>query len=344
MIFSIVITVLALGLMICVHELAHMLTAKRFGVLCHEFSIGMGPKLCSFGKGETKYNLRLLPIGGFVQMEGEGDESDNPRSFGKLIWWKRIIVLAAGAAVNILVGWLVFCVIAGCYGITPSVVDSVPEQYAETTVFQAGDEIMKIGGSKVHTQNDVLMAMSRLEADETDVTVKRNGKRVVLRATVRNESGERLLGVYMKHVEKPGVISALRYGAYDSIYVVKAVILSLGDLITGKQSLNALSGPVEIVSVVDDVVDAKPAEGQRDYRLNALLELFALISVNLGVFNLLPIPALDGGQILFVVIERIIGRKIKPEVVGTVNLIFFSLLMLLAVYVTFGDVMSLIGK
>lgn len=341
MIFAIIITVLALGIMVCLHELAHMLTAKKFGVLCHEFSIGMGPKLFSLGKGETKYSVRLLPIGGFVQMEGESEESDNPRAFGNQKWWKRLIVLAAGAVSNIIFGWILFSIIAANYGIVPTVVESIPEAYRETTVFREGDEVLKIGKTRVHSRNDMLMSLSMTDEDILDVTVRRDGEKIVLRAPVYRN---RLLGVGLANVESPSFIQSVRYGAYDSVYIVKAVVWAVRDLITGKQSLNALSGPVEIVAVVDDVVQSEPVSKEDDYRLRVLLELFAMISVNLGVFNLLPIPALDGGQIVFVVIERIIGRKIKAEVIGTVNFVFFALLMLLAVYVTCGDIIGLVKQ
>lgn len=344
MIFSIIITILALGIMVCMHELAHMLTAKRFGILCHEFSIGMGPKLFSFGKGETKYSVRLLPIGGFVQMEGESGDSENPRSFGKQKWWKRLIVLAAGAISNIIFGWILFSILAAGNGIAPSNVESISAPYENNTVFRANDEILKIDGIRVHTRNDMRMTLEMTDKDVLEVTVMRDGERVVLSAPVHETVYGRILGVNLKSIENPSLIQAVQYGGYDAVYTVKAVFWAVCDLITGKQSLDALSGPVEIVAVVDDVVQSEPVNKENDFRLMILLELFALISVNLGVFNLLPVPALDGGQMIFVIIERIIGRKLKPEIIGAVNFVFFALLMVLAVYVTCGDVIGLVKQ
>lgn len=351
MIFSIIITVVALGFMVIVHELGHMLTAKSFGVIVHEFSIGMGPKLFSVKKGETAYSLRLLPIGGFVQLEGEpgavdpgadktisvSEEDDNPRSFVNQAWWKRLIILVAGAAVNILVGWLLFVIINSNLTIVPTVINYIPQEYESQSVFRAGDEILRVDGARVHTRSDVNMSVALAREDILDVVVRRNGEVITLRAPLQSRGSQRLLGVVFSELNDPNAFTIMRYSAYDTVYVVKAVVWAVRDLILGRQSVDSLSGPVEIVSVVDTV-----AQSGADDTWLALLSLFALISVNLGVFNLLPIPGLDGGQMLFVVIERIIRRKIKPEVIGTINFVCFALLMVLAVYVTFGDVMGLI--
>ncbi len=337
MIFSVVLTIVALGFMVCVHELGHMLAAKSFGVLVHEFSIGMGPKLFSVKKGETAYSLRLLPLGGFVRMEGENGESDNPRAFDRAAWWKRLIVLATGAIVNIAVGWILFVIInMGSY-VVPTVVEEVPDSFMSESVFRAGDEILRIGKTRVHTINDVSMSLSMTDEDIVDVTVRRDGEKMTLRAPLFDVSGEKKLGVRFAITENPNILTSMRYGVYDTVYIVKAVLWAVRDLILGRQNVDSLSGPVEIVSVVDTV-----AQSGSENTLLMLMSLFAMIAVNLGVFNLLPIPALDGGQMLFVIIEKIIGRKIKPEIVGTINFIFFALLMILALYVTFGDVMGLI--
>ncbi len=338
MIFSVVLTLLALSFMVVVHELGHMLTAKRFGALVHEFSVGMGPKLFSVKKGETAYTLRLLPIGGYVSMEGEQGDSDNPRAFGNLAWWKRLVVLAAGAVINVAVGWALFAVINCFEPIVPAVVDYVPEQY-EGSVFKAGDELLRVNGSAVHTRNDVSMSVSMAEDDVIDVLVRRGGERLPLRARLYKTDYGPLLGVVFKPIENPSVFTSARYALYDTAYVVKAVVFAVRDLIVGRQSVDSLSGPVEIVSVVDTVAES----GAKNTWL-ILMDIFALIAVNLGVFNLLPVPGLDGGQMLFVIIEKITGKKIKPEVAGTINLVFFALLAVLAAYVTFGDVMGIINK
>lgn len=348
MVFSIVITVLALGAMVCLHELGHMIVAKSFGVLVNEFSIGMGPKLFSVKPGETVYSLRLLPIGGYVQMYGEGDEgdedgaepTDKSRSFRCLKRWKKIVILATGATLNIVLGLILFAVINMCTYVQPAVVTGCVEGYENVTVFQDGDEILRVGGTRIHTFQDLTMKLVEPEiqaADKIEVTVRRDGKKLVLDAPLYEEDGsKKLMLIFNEVIRSPGFFTSVRYAGYDTVYVVKAVVRALGDLITGRQSVDSLSGPVEIVAQVDDL-----ASTGSPYTWLMLLSLFALITVNLGVFNLLPIPALDGGQILFLLIEKIIGREIKPKVAGTVNAVFFALLMAVAVYVTVGDVIGL---
>ncbi len=346
MVFSIVITILALGAMICIHEMGHMVAAKCFGVYVKEFSIGMGPKLFSIRPRETVYSLRLLPIGGYVQMEGEGYDGDGEepvdtsRSFRHLKPWKRFIILAAGATLNVILGLVIFAVVNINSSVVPTVITGPSEGYEKVSVFKAGDEILRVGGSRTHTYQDVVMKLSEPEIqkrDSVDVVVRRDGKKLTLDAPLYGKEGGKLMMVGFEAIYKPGFFTSLRYAVYDTGFVVKAVVGAVGDLITGRQSVDSLSGPVEIVSVVDDVSSAKSP-----YTWLSLLSLFALITVNLGVFNLLPIPALDGGQILFLLIEKIIGKEIKPSVAGTINTVFFALLMLLAVYVTVDDIAGLI--
>ncbi len=343
MIFSIIITILALSVMICIHELGHMIAAKCFGVYVEEFSLGMGPKLFSLKPKETTYCVRLLPLGGFVKMEGEVEEEDQepgPRSFARLSTWKRFVVLCAGAVLNVVLGLLMFVIINLNSAVYPPVVVDVPEEYANSSVFRAEDEILSIDGARVHSFNDILMELSDNDvqsADSVNVTVRRNGEKLVLDAPLYGKEGDKRLMVMFGMVEKPGLLASVRYASYDTVYVVKAVLGAVGDLLTGKQSVDSLGGPVEIVAVVDQVAQTKTATTWLD-----LMWLFALITVNLGVFNLLPIPALDGGQILFLLIEKIIGKKIKPQIMGMINSVFFALLMLLAVYVTVGDIAGLI--
>lgn len=346
MIFSIAITILALGAMVCIHELGHMLAAKSFGVLVKEFSIGMGPKLFSVKPGETAYSLRLLPIGGYVQMEGEGYEegqetADKSRSFRYLKPWKKFIVLAAGATLNVILGLILFTVINMCTYVQPPIVTGPVEGYENVTVFQAGDEILKVGKTRIHTFQDLTMKLAEQEiqsADKIDVTVRRNGQKLVISAPLYEDSdGKKLMLIFGEIIRSPGPVTSVRYACYDTVYVVKAVIKAVGDLITGRQSVDSLSGPVEIVATVDYV-----ASTDSPYTWLSLLSLFALITVNLGVFNLLPIPALDGGQILFLLIEKLIRRELKPQIAGAVNAVFFALLMALAVYVTVGDIAGLV--
>ena len=326
--------------MIFIHELGHFITAKRFGVLVHEFAIGMGPKLFSFGKGETKYSIRVLPIGGYVKLEGENEieKNDNPRSFSNLTPLKRIIVLISGALMNVLLGFIIFTVINLNVGITPPVVKEIPAEYASVqTNFQIGDEILKLNNTRTHTFDDISLFMSRYDQSELSVKIRRNGEIVKLEniKLLQTESGYKL-GVAFSS-EKASFIKCAQNAVYDTIYISKAVIFALWDLIAGNAGLNTLSGPVEIVSTVDKVVSSESS-----YNYLSVLMLFAMITVNLGVFNLLPFPALDGGSIIFALYELVTRRKIKSEIVGYASVVGFALLMLLAVYVTAGDIIDII--
>lgn len=320
------------------HELGHFVAAKRFGVIVHEFSIGMGPRLFGFGKGETKYSVRLLPLGGYVKLEGEGEteESDNPRSFSNLSPIKRIIILFAGAFMNILLGFLLFTVINVKTGIVPAKIAAVPDEFIEETVFLKDDEIIKLDNTRIHTFDDVSLFMSRCDSN-ISVTVRRNGEIKTFDDFLpfKTENGYKL-GVSFAS-QKASFLKSAEYAVYDTVYITKAVFFALGDLICGRAGLNTLSGPVEIVSVVGEVASQK-----NSYTVFSVLMLFAMITVNLGIFNLLPFPALDGGSIVFAFYELITGRKVKSEILGYASMIGFALLMILALFVTVGDITDLI--
>lgn len=326
--------------MVFLHELGHFLTAKSFGVLVHEFAIGMGPKIFSFGKGETKYSLRLLPLGGYVKLEGENDveENDNPRSFSNLPPFKRIIVLVSGALMNILLGILLFTIINLKVGIQPTVIGGIPEEFpTNKEVFVVGDEITELNGTNVHTMDDVSLFMSRNDSKSIDITLDRNGKEFVIEDFKLHETeyGYKL-GVTFP-AKKTNVFESLEFAFYDTINVTKAVYFAVGDLITGREDINNLSGPVEIVGAVGQVTE----QTQGETTAIMILLLFAMITVNLGIFNLLPFPALDGGSIIFALYELITKKKVKSEIVGYASMIGFVLLMVLALYVTVGDILAL---
>ena len=341
---SILITIIGFGIMIFIHELGHFIAAKKFGVLVHEFSIGMGPKLFSKKGKETMYSLRLLPIGGYIKLEGENaleeeEDLNNPRSFINLHPFKRIIILFAGAFMNVLLGFLLLTIINANTGVTSSTVFSVPQEYVErNSVFRDGDEILKLNNTRVHTYDDVSLYMSRYDKDTLKVTLRRDGKVKTYDCNLFEENGRHMLGVSFSR-ENASIIKSAQFAVYDTGYIIKAVFFALGDLFTGKAPMNSLSGPVEIVSVVGEVASVK-----NEYTILNILMLFAMITINLGVFNLLPFPALDGGTIVFALYELITKKKVKNQIVGYATAIGFALLMLLAVFVTAGDVMDLFSK
>lgn len=338
MFFSIIVTVIAFGIMVILHEAGHFFTAKRFGVTVHEFSVGMGPLLFKRRKGETQYSLRLLPLGGYVRLEGEEDSSDDPNAFLNISPIKRIIVLAAGAFMNIMLGFLCFVIINNVYSYvqTPVISEIIENSSAEEAGLMAGDEIIRLGNTRVYTQSDV--ELFKLTAPQKfEIDYKRDGKnqKTVIELT---ESG--VIG-FKGSVKKLSFPQTFQYSYYDTRYVVKAVLVSLRLLFTGGAKVSDMSGPVGIVQVVDEV--KTDAEGYGALALiMQMLMLFAMISVNLGVFNLLPFPALDGGSIIFSFIELVTRKKLKPEVLGYINLIGLALILGLGLFITYSDIMKLL--
>lgn len=329
MIVTIIVSVLVFGLLIGVHEFGHLIAAKLCKIKVYEFAIGMGTKLFSFEKGGTKYSLRLFPVGGFCNLN-EDVESDREDAFGNKSPLQKIFVLASGALMNLLLGFLVLCIIMGTPKeiVTNKVGEVLEYAPAYTQGLQAGDEIVKINKTSTNLIDDVMLEMNYSDGSDIELTVKRNGERVKLNITpYKDENGRFIIGY------KPAVISnsplqTLRNSFYYSIYISKAVLISLRDMICGKVAMNQVSGPVGIVKEIGNAASMG---------FNRLLELIALITINLGLFNLLPFPALDGGRIVFAVYELITRKKVPVSAEAVVHFIGLMLLLLLMLIVTFGD-------
>ncbi len=339
--FSIVVTILAFGIMVMLHELGHFLTAKRFGVTVHEFSIGMGPLLCKWGKGETQYSIRLLPLGGYVKLEGEEEESDNPRAFSNISPIKRICILVAGAAMNVLLGFLCFVIINNTYPRVqvPTISSIVENSAAEEAGLQVGDEIIKLNKTPVATQSDVNLFMMG-KPDKVDVTYLRDGEKRVTTLYPTIQNGRLLIGFTSSRKEL-SFLETLEFSWYDTRYVVKAVFVSIKMLFTGQAKVSDMSGPVGVVQIVGSATESASPHGALAVVMQ-LLMLFAMISVNLGVFNLLPFPALDGGSIIFAFIELVTRKKLKQEVLGFINLAGLALILGLGIFIMYSDIMKLL--
>ncbi|MBO4898467.1 MAG: RIP metalloprotease RseP [Clostridia bacterium] len=326
--------ILIFGLLIFIHEFGHFTAAKSFNILVHEFSIGMGPAIFKKKKGETQYSLRAFPIGGFVKLEGEDGSSDSPRAFCNAKAWKRIIVLVAGAAMNILLGFIIYIFIFSfASGIATPVVKSVSENSpAAEAGIMPGDRIVRVGGSKVNIYSDISLDLYLNGGNPIDITVSRGGEIKTFNITPKNDDGRYILG-FKPELEKPAPGIVLHSAFYNTIFIVKAVYVSLKELIFGRVPVNEMSGPVGIVGEI-----SKAAK----YGILDVLSLAALIAVNLGVMNMLPFPALDGGRVIFVLIEILRGGKqLKPEVEGYVHMIGFMLLIALMLFITYSDITKL---
>ncbi len=335
--WTILVAIIFFGIIIMVHEAGHFTFAKIFGVKVNEFSLGMGPTLLKKKKGETQYSWRLLPIGGFVSMEGEDEDSDDERAFNNKPCWQRIIIVVAGALVNIILGLIIVAIMLG---VTDNLsgtsyvnffnVDG--QQVGEYNGLQSKDKIIKIDGKRVYYYTDVPYLLSRDEGKTADLLVERDGKKIELKDIEMPYQN-----IVMVGVEKTAG-TVFKDTFKESASIFRMVWLSLFDMVTGKYSIQDVSGPVGVVDYVSDA--AQQSAQTKDY--TGLLSIMALITINIGVFNLLPIPALDGGRLLFLVIELIRRKPVKQKYEALVHGIGMAILLLFMVAITFKDIYSLI--
>ncbi len=329
--------ILIFGVIIFIHELGHFLTAKIFGVKVHEFAIGMGPKLFGKQKGDTFYSVRLIPMGGYVKMEGEDENSEDPKAFSNKKPWQRFIILFAGAFMNLLLGFVLLVTLNAASPRLPAIptmqVVSVQEGMgAETAGILAGDKILAIDGNRIHTQLDFSLALDG--KDTVNVTVDRSGEQTTLPVTLTEYEGSKRLGI-IQAVEEKNVGNVISYSFFETFSIIKLTYQSFFGMFNGSVAVDQMSGPVGIVSGISNAA-------QRGFF--DVLWLAIIISLNLGVVNLLPLPALDGGRIVFVLWEMITKKKLKPEQEGFIHFIGFVILILFMLYVTKNDIMRLFAR
>ena len=350
---SIIFAILLFSFLIFIHELGHFVAAKLSNVQVNEFSLFMGPAIFKKQKGETLYSLRCIPIGGYCAMEGEDADTDNPRSFQKAAWWKRLIILLAGSGMNFLVGILLLAVV---YAPVKQIV--VPEiAYAEegcTIVredgFHIGDRFLEVDGEKIYVQSDFSMILSLNPGDTHDFVVERDGKKVVLndfaleKHLFTDESGNQSERYgFSFGVEDANFHNKITYVWNSSVNIIRSVRLSLQMLVTGRAGLKDLSGPVGIVQIMSDTAQNSPT------LLDAVMNMLyfgGFLAVNLSVMNLLPIPALDGGRavglLLTTAVEAVIKKKINPKYEGYLHSAGMVLLLILMAVILFKDIFVII--
>ena len=345
-IFVILLTLLVFGVVIFIHELGHFLAAKACGIKVLEFAMGMGPKLIKFQKGETLYSLRLFPIGGFCSMLGEDgttDEDgtiDDERSFDKKPIWKRMIVLVAGAFMNLVLGLIVtFCfLIPGGDTLPTNIVNQIAKDspVAESGLMP-GDKILYVNNTRCYSDFDVTFSILRAYEDTMEFVVERDGSKLTLPDVKFNtveEEGVKSVSFdfnFTRVKKTPGEL--LKQTVQKSTAIVKVVWFSIIDLFTGHVSFRELSGPVGTAEAIGTAASLG---------LEQLLLMLTFITINLGIFNLLPFPALDGGRVVFLLIELIFRRKVNTKVENFINVAGFALLILLSIAVTFSDIIKLI--
>ena len=342
---GIILAILLFSAIVIFHELGHFLLAKKNKIRVDEFSLGLGPTI--FGKqfGETKFSLKLLPFGGACMM-GEDDVDDmSEGSFNSKSVWARMSVIVAGPVFNLILAWILCMIIIGWTGYRAPVVSSVTDGYsAQEEGIEPGDVIKKIGGKSVHIWNDIsLFNMMHAGTKSVEVKYERDGKDYTVVLEPKQNEGDAfpLLGITGGEMVRPGVIGTVRYGAYTVKYWITYTVDSLKMLISGKVGVKDLSGPVGIVSAVDDVYQEAAPAGMAVVILN-LLNIGVLLTANLGVMNLLPLPALDGGRLVFLIIEAVRGKRVPPEKEGMVHFAGFVLLMALMVVIMFNDILKLV--
>jgi regulator of sigma E protease len=335
--------------LIAVHELGHFFAAKLCGVRVLEFAIGMGPKLMTIKQGrETLYTWRVFPIGGFCAMEGEDVSSDDPRAFTNQKAWKRVIILLAGSAMNFLFGFLLILFLAP--QIFPNgLVTAEVTAAMDGSVFAVGDVIYKIDGERIHTSGDASFFLD-WNGESHDVIVKRDGGLVVLRAEknlLSEDGGSPVYGITIGGTEK-GLGGVLKAVWYKCTGFVRMVRLSLVQLFTGAVGIKGMSGMVGIIDTINEQAHAAQAAEGIGAALIWIGGFGAFIAVNLAVMNLLPIPALDGGRIFFLIvtwiIERVSRRKLNPKYEGYILGVTYVLLLGLMAVVMINDVVRIIGK
>ncbi len=341
--------------LIFIHELGHFLAAKASGVQVNEFAMFMGPAIWKKQKGETLYSIRCIPIGGYCAMEGEDADTDNPRSFQKAAWWKRLIILVAGSGMNFVAGFLIMLIVfaPAKQFITPVVTEFEPGCTLNVDGgLQVGDRFLEVDGEKIYVQSDVSMILSLNGGETHDLVVERNGQKVSIpnfkmeKHEFPNDDGTTSLRYgFSFGVEDATSSNKLDYAVRSCVNVARTVRLSLQMLFTGQASFADMSGPVGIVGQMSDVAEA--SETWVDALLN-MLYFGGFIAINLAVMNLLPIPALDGGRVvallLTTAIEAVTHKKINPKYEGYIHGAGMILLLALMAIIMFKDIFAIFTR
>ena len=346
---TILFAILLFSVLIFIHELGHFVAAKLSGVKVNEFSLFMGPAIFKKQAGETLYAIRCIPIGGYCAMEGEDEDTDSPRSFQKAAWWKRLIILVAGAAMNFIFGFLIFAIL---FLPGKQVVRPVVTEFTDCCIFnhenglRLGDEILELDGEKIYINGDISTILNLNPTVEHDVVLLRDGEKIVLKDltmahTHLNEKGEEYLhyGFGFGKAVEANFLDKLDYVWHVTVDNVRNVRLSLQMILTGRAGLTDMSGPVGIVQIMADT--AEQSKTALDAFLN-MLSFGGFIAVNLAVMNMLPIPALDGGRVvgllLTTAIEAVTKKKINPKYEGYIHGAGMVLLLILMAVIMLKDV------
>jgi len=324
-----IVFIIVFGMLVFIHELGHFATAKMSGITVHEFALGMGPKILSHQGQETLYSLRLLPIGGYVRMEGEDELSNDDGSFSQKSPWKRLAVIAAGPIMNFVLALVVITALFMMDGFPVNKIGELVEGApAQAAGLLAGDEITMIDGKEVKTWDDVVAHISGAESNTLELQIVRDGMKqnMTLEATSEEGTGRRIIGI--RPAFEKNILQAIQYAFMGVFFTIQAILQYLGSLFMGQGDFSQVSGPVGIYNAVSQASQSG---------LRSILNITGMLSINLGLINLLPFPALDGGRIIFIGLEILRGKPIDQEKEGFVHFIGFVILMTLMVLLVYKD-------
>lgn len=323
-------SVIIFTLMVFSHEFGHFIMAKKAGVAVEEFSIGMGPKILSWKRNETKYSLRVFPVGGYVKMLGEEDKAEGEGSFHNKTLSRRIGIILAGPVMNIALAILLFSIIFFVIGTPTTVIDTVIDGYpAHIAGIKPGDRVVYINGEKTESWEELQALIASSGAEQMEFLIEREGemKNISVFSITEPDRGQRIVGI--TPVFQKAILGSVRLGITKSFEVIGLMVSYLGQLITGKASTEDVVGAVGVIQLVNQATKT----GILD-----VMFLAAFLSLNLGVINLLPIPALDGGKMIFLILEGIRGKPIDIEKEGLIHFIGFVFLILLIIMITWKDI------
>ncbi|HHY42286.1 MAG TPA: RIP metalloprotease RseP [Thermoanaerobacterales bacterium] len=329
---TLVSSIFVFGMLVFFHELGHFIVAKLSDIKVNEFSLGFGPQIIGIKSKETHYSIRILPFGGYVKMEGEDSQTNDPRAFNNKSPLTRLGVILAGPLMNFVLAILLLAIIGFFSGVTSTQVTVTPGDPAELSGIQNYDKIYAIDNYRVNSWEEVVEIISSKPNQEITVTVIRDGKYIDYSVKTKVEPGTQRGIIGIKTViQKHSIIESIKYGFEKTFWILKMILLGIFQMLTGKVKAEIV-GPVGMVHIVGEA--AKTGVYQ-------LLYIAAIISANLGMFNLFPVPALDGGRGIFLMVEMLRGKPVEPEKEGLIHFIGFALLMFLMIIVLFKDLREL---
>ncbi|MCF6096729.1 RIP metalloprotease RseP [Thermovorax subterraneus] len=329
---TIAISIIVFGALVFFHELGHFLVAKLCSIKVNEFSLGFGPTLVSFKKGETLYSVRALPLGGYVKMEGEDEKSGDPRAFSNKPVGARMAVVIAGPMMNLLMAVILISLIGFFGGVATTKVEVIPNSPAELAGIKDGDIIVAIDNKKISSWDETVSIISQKPNQTLELEILRNGEKKEISVTAKQEpeTGRGVIGI-KSVVIRYSLLYSVKTGVQKTFWASGMILSSIPRLLTGR-GLSDLVGPLGIAHMVGEAAR---------FGIFNVLYLTAFISINLGLLNLLPVPALDGSRLVFLLVEFLRGKPIDPEKEGVIHFLGFALLMLLMAFVLYRDFMRL---